>query len=281
VHRALALRVYLESKYVYRETVKPPPRDAADAVDYFLFRMDGAYCDYFASALAVMARIRGIPSRVVTGFRSDEEDPETGWWVIREKHAHSWVEVFINGYGWLELDPSPQLGSRPSVIETAQKGLSNAFQAVKSAALAPIRALVATPGWWWKLPAFLCALAFVFFGVRYLLRDKPPALPQRADAQQLRQYVRRCYDRMCQWLREWGLPKSPGATASEYAIVLSRALGARAEPMREVIRVYLTAEYSGRAPGIADARGLARRLEDVLAARKTLLRRAGENDQEE
>jgi transglutaminase-like putative cysteine protease len=282
VHKALALRAYLESKYVYRETVTPPPnREGVDFVDYFLFHMDGAYCDYFSSALAVMARINRIPSRVVTGFRSDEEDPQTGWWLIREKHAHSWVEVFIDGYGWLELDPSPQLGSRPSLIEKAQKGLSSALQAVKRAALAPIRALVAMPGWWWKLPAFLCAVAFVFLGVRYLLRDRPPPLPQRADAEQLRQYVRRCYQRMCRWLREWGLPKSPGATASEYATVLSRALGPQAEPMREVIRAYLAAEYSGRAPGMADARSMAQRLNDMLAARKILLRRAGETDQDE
>jgi transglutaminase-like putative cysteine protease len=278
LHRALALRAYLESKYVYREKVTPPPnRGGVDFVDYFLFRMDGAYCDYFSSALAVLARANGIPARVVTGFRSDEEDPETGWWVVREKHAHSWVEVFIDGYGWLELDPSPQLGSRPSIVESVQKSLSNAFQRVKSAALAPFRALVAIPGWWWKLLAFLCALGFVIFGVRYLLRDKPPPLPQRADAEQLRSYVRRCYDRMCRWLGQWGFPKSTGATATEYAASLSRALGPQAEPMRDVIGVYLTAEYSGRAPGIADARSVARRLEDVLAARKKLLRRAGEN----
>ena len=282
LHRALALRAYLESKYVYRETVTPPPsREGVDFVDYFLFRMDGAYCDYFSSALAVMARINGIRCRVVTGFRSDEEDPQTGWWVVREKHAHSWVEAFIDGYGWLELDPSPQLGSRPSIVETVQKSLSNVFQRAKRAALAPFRALVATPGWWWKLPAVLCALAFVFFAVRYLLRGKPPPLPQGADAEQLRHYVRRSYDRMCRWLREWGFPKSPGATATEYGASLSRALGPHAEPMRDVIRVYLTAEYGGRAPGVADARGVAQRLEEVLAARKMLLRRAAENGQEE
>jgi transglutaminase-like putative cysteine protease len=279
LHRALALRAYLESKYVYREHVARPPA-RVDHVDYFLFHMDGAYCDYFASALAVMARINGIPSRVVTGFRSDEEDEKTGWYVVREKHAHSWVEVFLDGYGWLELDPSPQLGSRPSMLEQAQKGLGSAWSAVKRAALAPLRALAATPGWWWKLPAVLLGLMLTVMGVRYLRREKPPALPRSGEGELLRQYVRRCYDRMCRWLSSWGLPKSPGATASEYALSLGQALGVHAEPMREVIRAYLMAEYSGRRPGAAEARGVAERLEAVLAMRKLLLRRWREDAKE-
>jgi len=280
LHRALALRAYLESKYVYREHVARPPA-RIDHVDYFLFHMDGAYCDYFASALAVMARINGIPSRVVTGFRSDEEDEKTGWYVVREKHAHSWVEVFLDGYGWLELDPSPQLGSRPSMLEQAQKSLGSAWQAMKRAALAPLRALVATPGWWWKLLVVLVGLTLAVMGVRYLRREKPPALPRNGDGEQMRQYVRRCYDRMCRWLGAWGLPKSPGATASEYAVSLAQALGPHAEPMREVIRAYLMAEYAGRRPGLAEARGIAERLEAVLAMHKALLRRWHELAKEE
>ena len=236
--------------------------------------MDGAYCDYFASALAVMARINGIPSRVVTGFRTTEEDEKTGWWVVREKHAHSWVEVFLDDYGWLELDPSPTLGSAPTLMERAQNAVGQAWQAARRAAGAPLRMLMATPGWWWKLPAALAAMALAALGLRYLLRDKAPPLPRGGDGEQLRRYARCCYERMCRWLRQWGLPKTPGATASEYAVGLARALGPQAAPMREVIDAYLAAEYGGRRLELGEARGLRERMEGVLGMRKLLRRGA-------
>jgi len=272
LHRALALRAYLESKYVYRERVKPPPDDV-DAVDYFLFHMDGGYCDYFSSTLAVMARINGIPARVVTGFRSDEEDEKTGQWVVRQKHAHSWVEVFLRSYGWLELDPSPSPGQRASLVEQMQKGLARAGRLIKQAAAAPFRALLATPGWWWKSAVALAALALTAMGIGYLRRDKAPPLPRGSDADQLSDYIRLAYRRMCRWLVKWGLPKPSGATASEYGLRLARALGPNAEPMRRVIGAYLAAEYSGRQIQPAQARDVAQRLQAMLAMRKALLRR--------
>ncbi len=267
LHRALALNSYLQEKFVYRERVPRPPRNV-DYVDYFLHHMDGAYCDYFASALAVMARINGIPARVVTGFRSTEEDERTGWWIVREKDAHSWVEVFLDGYGWFELDPSPQPGAEPSLVERAQKAWAAALGALNRAARAPFRALMAIRGWRWKSPAVLAALAALTMSIRYLLRDKPPPVPRSSDAQQLRAYARRCYDRMCKWLRAWGLPKAPGSTASEYAASLELALGARAAPMREVIGVYLATEYGGRPVEPKTARMIVQRLESVLAMRR-------------
>jgi len=279
LHRAVALNAFLEEKFIYRERVTPPPA-AADAVDYFLHDMDGAYCDYFASALAVMARTAGIPSRVVRGFRSTEEDEETGWWLVREKHAHSWVEVFIDGYGWFELDPSPALGSAPTLLERAQKAVAAAFAAAKRGVGAPFRMLTAMPGWWWKLPAALAATALAALGLRYLRREKAPPLPRDGDGEQLRHYARHCYERMRRWLRQWGLPKAPGATASEYAVSLARALGPQAAPMRDVIEAYLAAEYGGRRLGLGEARGLRQRMETVLGLRKLLARHAADGDEE-
>lgn len=275
LHRALALRAYLGTKYVYHPRVSPP-RGNVDYVDYFLFNMDGAYCDYFASAMAVLARVNGIPARVVTGFASDEEDEETGWWLVREKHAHSWTEVFIEGYGWLELDPSPAAGSEPSLLERAQKGWTAVARRLKTWALAPWRALVAIPGWRWKVPAAAAALAALVLAIAYLRRAKVPPLPRGGDGRQFREYVRRCYDRMCRWLEAWGMPKPPGATASEYALSLAQAVGAEAAPMREIIGAYLMAEYSGHQTGLAEARGVAERLRAVLAMRRLLRRRRAE-----
>jgi transglutaminase-like putative cysteine protease len=278
LHRALALRAYLESKYVYRERVKPPPDDR-DAVDYFLFHMDGGYCDYFSSALAVLARLDGIPARVVTGYRSDEEDERTGEWVVRQKHAHSWVEVFLKGYGWLELDPSPSPGRQPSLLEQMQKTFASAGRRIKRALAAPFHALLATPGWWWKSAAGLAALVLAAMGVVALRRERVPPLPRIGrdlhEVAELSAYVRRAYRRMCEWLAKWGWPKPAGATATEYGLLLARDLGADAEPMRQVIGAYLAAEYGGRRVQAAQARDVRLRLLAILARRKALLRRNG------
>jgi len=64
-------------------------------------------CEYFASALAVMLRSLGIPTRVVNGFQRGEWNPYGGYWVVRMRDAHSWVEAHIDG-AWVPLDPSPR-----------------------------------------------------------------------------------------------------------------------------------------------------------------------------
>jgi hypothetical protein len=65
------------------------------------------HCEYFASAMAVMLRAIHIPSRVATGFQSGQYNPMTGWHVIRASDAHSWVEAWIPGRGWMTYDPTP------------------------------------------------------------------------------------------------------------------------------------------------------------------------------
>lgn len=103
-----AMRIVEHLRERCRYSLSPPhvPMDA-DAVDFFLFEsMEGA-CDFFASALALMCRVLGIPSRVVTGFMSDEYDPEKRILTLRERDAHAWVEIYIPGCDWVVVDPTP------------------------------------------------------------------------------------------------------------------------------------------------------------------------------
>lgn len=83
----------------------PPGRDA---VDYFLFESRAGYCEYFASAFAVLLREAGIAARVVGGYLGGEYDFLQGAFVIRDSDAHTWVEVYFPGYGWLPVDPTPE-----------------------------------------------------------------------------------------------------------------------------------------------------------------------------
>ncbi|MGA8503674.1 MAG: transglutaminaseTgpA domain-containing protein [Candidatus Sulfotelmatobacter sp.] len=103
--KAIAVERYLQSHYGY--TLQLPRSPVSDPLANFLFERKQGHCEYFASSMAVMLRTLGIPSRVVNGFRSDEFNDVTGYYVVRAKNAHSWVEAYFPGYGWVTFDPTP------------------------------------------------------------------------------------------------------------------------------------------------------------------------------
>ncbi|MGA6981421.1 MAG: DUF3488 and transglutaminase-like domain-containing protein [Candidatus Sulfotelmatobacter sp.] len=103
--RASAIELYLRTHYGY--TLQLPRSLVADPLANFLFERKQGHCEYFASSMAVMLRTLQIPARVVNGFRSDEFNDVTGNYVVRARNAHSWVEAYFPGYGWITFDPTP------------------------------------------------------------------------------------------------------------------------------------------------------------------------------
>jgi protein-glutamine gamma-glutamyltransferase len=103
--RAGQIEHHLRSEYGY--TLKLLSHEVADPLSYFLFDRKQGHCEYFASAMAVMLRTLGIPSRVVTGFQSGIFNPISGLQVIRTSDAHSWVEAYLPHRGWTTFDPTP------------------------------------------------------------------------------------------------------------------------------------------------------------------------------
>ncbi|WP_334078250.1 transglutaminase-like domain-containing protein [Paenibacillus sanfengchensis] len=102
-----AVSAYLEERYVYSLDTKIPP-EGADFVDYFLFEQKTGYCDHFSTAMTVLLRSGGIPARWVKGFApgaaaSDDEHR----YEVSYADAHSWVEVYFPGEGWIPFDPTP------------------------------------------------------------------------------------------------------------------------------------------------------------------------------
>jgi transglutaminase-like putative cysteine protease len=85
----------------------PGEQGAARSLDDFFAGAAGGHCEYFATALAVMLRVQGIPCRVVGGYLACEVDEEHGEIIVRDKHAHAWVEVWEDGTGWFTVDPTP------------------------------------------------------------------------------------------------------------------------------------------------------------------------------
>ncbi len=108
--RARAIEDYLRRTYAY--STKLDSQEPADPLARFLFERREGHCEYFASAMVVMLRSLGIPSRLVTGFQGGEYNPITGWYVVRAADAHAWVEAWIRGRGWTTFDPTPSAGAR-------------------------------------------------------------------------------------------------------------------------------------------------------------------------
>ncbi len=104
---ALAMEEYLgrECAYSLDSGIVPTSRDP---VAEFLFDVKKGHCEFFASAMAVLLRSAGIPSRVVIGFQRGEWNDLGGFYTVRQRDAHAWVEAYFEGAGWLEFDPSPR-----------------------------------------------------------------------------------------------------------------------------------------------------------------------------
>jgi transglutaminase-like putative cysteine protease len=103
--KAVALEQYLSTHFGY--TLELPRSLPQDPLADFLFVRKRGHCEYFASSMAVMLRSLGVPSRIVTGFRGGEFNDLTGQYVVRASDAHSWVEAYFPGYGWVSFDPTP------------------------------------------------------------------------------------------------------------------------------------------------------------------------------
>ena len=126
----------------FQYTLQGPERDTSiDAIEDFVSNHPRGHCEYFATALALMLRSQGIPSRVVLGYRCDEWHEDQQCYQVRQLHAHAWVEAFLKDDqipaslrgseridwthgGWLRLDPTPaEVGT-----QAAQRTLWGAWQ---------------------------------------------------------------------------------------------------------------------------------------------------------
>jgi transglutaminase-like putative cysteine protease len=88
------------------EYTMQPPRLADNAVDEFLFSTRKGFCEHYASAFTVVMRAAGVPARVVTGYQGGEFNPYGGYLIVRQSDAHAWSEVWIEGSGWIRVDPT-------------------------------------------------------------------------------------------------------------------------------------------------------------------------------
>ena len=103
--KALAIEATLR-KLPYTLDVPAPPKGSGGCFR-FLNDLGKGYCDYFASAMVVLARLSGVPARLAIGYASGNYDRQADQYTVTEMDAHSWVEVYFPGFGWIPFEPTP------------------------------------------------------------------------------------------------------------------------------------------------------------------------------
>lgn len=113
---AAVLQHIRNGQYTY--TLEPGPYDR-DAIDEFWLDRKLGFCEHYASAFVVIMRALGVPARIVTGYQGTDADTQDGWYVVRQRNAHAWTEIWLAGTGWQRIDPTAAVAP-----ERVQRGRS-------------------------------------------------------------------------------------------------------------------------------------------------------------
>ena len=249
--RARAIENYLR-QFPYTLDVGKPPGDR-DVVEYFLFDLQSGYCDYYASAMVVLARAAGLPARLAVGYASGTYDADEARYVVTEANAHAWPEVYFPAYGWVRFEPTvglapPTYAGRPAAVWSEPEdplqpapapwaGLRSRWREVVLGAVA----LLALAGIVWQVAD------------RWRLGRKEPA----AALASLYRRLRRLGGRL-------GVPMEAGDTPREFGKAFAdwleragegsvqEALAHRGEDLIWLTEAYGRASYSPRLPDAAD-----------------------------
>jgi transglutaminase-like putative cysteine protease len=197
--RAIEAWLGANTRYSLNAPLSPP---GVDVVDDFLFRTKLGWCEQIASSLVVLARSVGIPARLTTGFAPGDRDGLTGRFVVRERDAHAWAEVYFPGVGWQDFDPTEATVPLPGDAKAGGSWLENARHHI---------VLLAAIG-------VLLVLAFVTL----------PSLVASSRRRRARRgaWSARTIDQLERIGRKAGRARAPAETPREYATVLARRLSA-------------------------------------------------------
>jgi hypothetical protein len=121
--QASAIEAYLRSDQFKYMLQPPSPPPGTDPIDYFLNVSHKGYCEYFATAMGDMLRSLGIPTRLVNGYGPGQFDNSVNAFVVRGEDAHTWVESYFPGYGWIPFEPTRDA---ENIYQPIQRGTSSA-----------------------------------------------------------------------------------------------------------------------------------------------------------
>jgi transglutaminase-like putative cysteine protease len=252
--RVKAIMNYLngpESTFTYTRSFEPPLGNG-EITEAFCLQTQQGYCRYFASAMAVLCRLNGVPARLVTGYSPGEYSLVDNAYVYRSSNAHAWVEVYIDGHGWIEIDPTPASQDWSNQPE-ASKWLANVLgflqdmfiidpartQELILAALKEVWRWLISHWLYSGLLLLLTALLSTFITLwkrGVFRRPPPPPAPENS--------VVAAFMRISQQLDKLGVHRERGMTPRDQLMLASSRFSELAVPLGGLIPVYEQAAFS-------------------------------------
>ena len=238
--RVKALEKYLIANYRY--TLKPGlPDTSLDFVDQFLFENKKGYCSYFASAMAVLTRSIGIPSRYVEGYILPENKAyNEEWYNVTNKRAHAWVEVYFEGMGWMifEATPpyqrvetvAPQGLSMEEAMRNSQASFTGTFENVNT-----VKTKTSDKRWY-KLITAIAVIAAIVIWFRFRKHKLV-----KMNAKDAALYLYCCY---MQLLRLRGLVFEGGETEKMFALRVDDKILLEEPSFTDITYIFQKARYS-------------------------------------
>mgnify|MGYP002821898795 CR=1 FL=1 len=250
---------------------------AGDPIDEFLFLTRRGFCEHFASAFTVLMRAAGIPTRVVTGYQGGERNDVGDYWVVRQRDAHAWSEVWLGKRGWVRGDPTAAVA--PERVELGvdlalpDSGFDSVFGVASSDTLTH---------WWRQMrfswdnlnntwnqcvlgygatrqtaflanlgvdvrswrdvgTTFLIAMFCTFAaGAAVWLLRRPGVDP-----------VHKAYTRFCARLASRGVDRLPAEGPRDFALRAARALPQHADEIEAICAAYENLRYGDAEPALA------------------------------
>jgi transglutaminase-like putative cysteine protease len=211
--RARAIEKYLRT-YPYTLDVTRPTL-SHDLVDFFLFDIKKGYCDYYASAMVVLARAAGIPARLAIGYATGTYNVNSGLFLVTQAEAHSWPELYFPGIGWVPFEPT---AGRPAFSQIEQP--TPGPIPTQTAPLKPVGHTLSSSG---KYLGIAGLALILLAGAGWAIGDK--VILSRLRAPWL---AAELYRRLRRYGKLLGMTASPGETPYEFAEHLSQGLHAMA-----------------------------------------------------
>ncbi|MGD9418639.1 MAG: DUF4129 domain-containing transglutaminase family protein [Verrucomicrobiota bacterium JB025] len=251
----VALRDYLRSGIAY--SLFTENRDDLDPIENFLFHEKRGHCEFFATSAALMVRSLGLPSRVAYGWAGGTWYESSGLFVFRANEAHAWTEIWLENYGWVVMDATPQQpGGERARVAPPESDLSRDLAESAGAeadedgsgsdALAPIAL---------GLVALFAVLAGGLGGLRFRRSavEAAASVPRHSS-----EPVPGYWQAWCQACAAHGHPMPPGATLRRQIAKLPEVPDFAAE----LVRYHYATRYEGGEPSRATERRLKRRIAD-------------------
>lgn len=242
--KAVRIETYLRNSYLYTLDVPSPPK-GRDVVDYFLFEAPGGFCSYYASAMTVMLRAAGVPTRLVTGYAMGEYEPARTAYHVIAADAHAWVEVYFTDYGWVEFEPTAARMRFEHASSDAARSRSDLILTTPVSSIYSPRELLI-------LGVFLISLLLLIIGIRWLTRSRESS--QRAKIFDLYRDIRRR-------LALVGYRTSTSTTPHEFIALFTPTLSQKStlfDALTQATNLYVEARFSLRPLSVSEVENVHR-----------------------